>query len=328
MSAYLILESSGDVAVDKGDSFVKSIIDAFPALVRPATSIEHLFHVLKDLPPPVAGQKRIIQVVGHGSPGRLSVGDTFDSGVSAGTDHHFLDSDPYVYGILEHLLQPADELWIIGCSVGEDPPPPKALVATGPVLVFDLSQMWGCTVKASTGIVHVSDFDPTGTFKDASRLVTSQPEAHSVTLGGHLVPLSPSWNVTPQPHVTAPQGASTTKALKLLRVLDAPSRVNTSSPFQPYILSSSASDRITGSYPNLLAPGLGQVGAIPEFVFDASLDGAFGRAEVLLNGRVLRFRGADGSVFDFVKGTGVPDGLLPSAHKELYSLLRPPSPMI
>ncbi len=104
----------------------------------------------------------ILQLVGHGSPGRLRLG--------AGADAlAVLTSDPQVCGMLAGRLTPPTRLLVLGCHTGSDRP--SAYVASGKALLASLEAFTGAHVYAADCPVTAADFGD-GFLYDGS-LVTS-----------------------------------------------------------------------------------------------------------------------------------------------------------
>lgn len=166
----------------KDDPAIKDILDllepatAVPAndhLLARASSIEDVVHILTTAAV-VGAPPRLIQLVGHGSPGILWLGRPWDMRYAAGPQGpvFMLDSSPYFYGILRGKVPAAtQEVRVLGCAVGDA----KAATATdGPTLLFDLAHMWGCDVSAPTAIIGRANFDAAGVFATTGLLVTAR----------------------------------------------------------------------------------------------------------------------------------------------------------
>lgn len=302
MSHVTIVEKNpGLLNPTRTDIPIDSIVAALPNAPQRAGFVGELASVMrKHQPPSSPGHTRIFQIIGHGQPGQVSVGFTYEERYqSTHPDRYFcLDSNPFSYSVLDSAVDKDMEVWIIGCSVGETPPESMGFSVNGPTLLFDLAQMWNCTVRASTGLVNEFDFDADGLFKDKSRLVSVE----KVTAGTLPAPAGYAWRVSRPPVVARlPAGTPSPHHVELVRMKQAPT-VRLSLPiFQPVDLSSvpGTSQDLGNAYSRKLSPGLGPILATPEYVFDARLQGVQGTAEILLNGRLLRFHSANG-VEDFV----------------------------
>ncbi len=318
MATFTVIESGNN------DTAVKSIADKFPAAPR-AKSVEDLNTIVKERliqGPPVS----IVQIIGHGAPGLVYVGRTeagayetttevqVGNATDTVTNHHVLDSNPYVYAALSFwvdLLPAKAEVWLIGCSVGEDPAT-TGLVEDGPTLLFDLAHTWNRTVRASTGIVTVNDLDETTSkFKDATRLVSVERSPTANTPPGPVGPTGPrvrwNWRVSGQPAVPGLGGTATNVVIELLELRQAPISGVLRLDFVPVTINSSQNP-ISNGFRKEIKPSLGSLLAAPEYEFTARVDGVLGTAEIMLNGRLLRFRGPAG-VRDFTSEKTLVEGL-------------------
>jgi hypothetical protein len=108
----------------------------------------------------------VVQIIGHGSPGLLSLGRTWTHTYKGTEGTYCLDSDPYAYGLLDHTVPAGCTVSLIGCSVGEDR---GDLPNDGPTLIFDLARLWSATVGGAVGYVGPEDFDVDGKFIDVPK---------------------------------------------------------------------------------------------------------------------------------------------------------------
>lgn len=131
--------------------------------VRTASSLGQIVAHLEKLRP---GPNDHVQLIGHGTPGRLALGYFWTHDYSSDTDTYALDCDLSRHGVLDELVDPAASVAIIGCAVGEDRV--GMVQGDGPTLIFDLARLWSCRVSASVGAVGVKDFDKHGQFLDVS----------------------------------------------------------------------------------------------------------------------------------------------------------------
>lgn len=121
-----------------------------------------------------------IQIVGHGSSGRLALGYFWNGNYADPTQTYALDSNLFYHDILEQGVDPGTTVYILGCSVGDDRLGP--LDADGPTLLFDLARMWKCEVSAPVDPVGVADFDKvTGRYTSTGRLVTASSKGRKVS---------------------------------------------------------------------------------------------------------------------------------------------------
>lgn len=113
----------------------------------------------------------IVQVLGHGAAGLLSLGWTWTRSYSdpSGGLRYLLDSDPNGYDVLsgyyddvsesvKDLVDRDGEVYLVGCHVADGEP--STTVANGDTLMSDLAQMWGCKVSAPMQIVTTKTLDP------------------------------------------------------------------------------------------------------------------------------------------------------------------------
>lgn len=108
----------------------------------------------------------VIQIVGHGMPGQLSLGFHWNGVYADDRDYYALDSNPRSYGVLRGIVDGGvREVRLLGCAVGASRS--GGLATNGPTLLFALGQLWlGKTVAvlAAEGAVAVDDFDDAGEF--------------------------------------------------------------------------------------------------------------------------------------------------------------------
>lgn len=124
----------------------------YSARLERVTYVGDIARVLADLPEPPA----LIQIIGHGSPGRLQLGGYWGTSDDGRYECDVLDSSPDSYGVLEEKIQPSTALLLLGCSVGAASP--GGYVASGRALLFDLEDMLGCHAYAADGLVFPSSF--------------------------------------------------------------------------------------------------------------------------------------------------------------------------
>jgi hypothetical protein len=151
-----------------GNRFITNVVAKVTKHVR-ASSVRELALRLEKNP----GPWRIVQLIGHGTAGMLSLGYHW-TGKYTGGEYgpvYALDSDPNSYSVLYNLVKSrkkADpqrsetEVWVLGCDVGS--PAGGSAVASGRVLLFDLADLWGVTLKAPVGLIDASQFGEDGLF--------------------------------------------------------------------------------------------------------------------------------------------------------------------
>lgn len=136
-----------------------------------AWSVELVAHFLEKDARDKGNKPSTIQFIGHGSPGLLSLGHHWtglykDRPKGYTFNRHLvLDSNPYVHGVLRGRVEAGATVWLVGCAVGDQAAGEARYIARGPTLLFDLAQMWSCTVAAPTEYVTYRDFDERGLFR-------------------------------------------------------------------------------------------------------------------------------------------------------------------
>jgi len=95
----------------------------------------------------------IIQLIGHGTPGRLALGSYWSGKVKdPKLGYAVLDSNPESYGMLRNETPSTARIFLLGCCVGSSEP--SGYVASGRALLFDLEDMTGANVYAADDLVH------------------------------------------------------------------------------------------------------------------------------------------------------------------------------
>jgi hypothetical protein len=139
-----------------------------------AASVESIRDQLRKLP--ARHQFHTIQLVGHGSPGILSLGSTWIPKLEDwGSEALLLDGDPNIYcNLLGKQIPSIKRVLVLGCSVGADSTEsPRSGLHDGPTLLFDLARLFGVPVSAPVDTISIQDFDAaTGTFKAEARLTS------------------------------------------------------------------------------------------------------------------------------------------------------------
>jgi len=140
-----------------GDNAIEVIRDAISPFVavREVASLLEIVHHLRRL----EFQPEVIQIIGHGSPGMLSLGYFWDSKYTDGDwgPFYLLDSNPYAYGVLMYDVKPPTRVLLAGCDLTADRASP--MIADGRALVTDLHAMWGCDVLAADDLVGPENFE-------------------------------------------------------------------------------------------------------------------------------------------------------------------------
>lgn len=126
---------------------------------------------------------RVLQIVGHGAPGQLSLGE-FWSGIYADPrGHYVLDSNPGMLNILAKWRGKLAEVILAGCFVGARASRSRAV--GGPTLLFTLEELWGCPVHGATGDVQARQFQAgrytgaTCRWSDGAQLAANGPVSRS-----------------------------------------------------------------------------------------------------------------------------------------------------
>lgn len=168
-------------------------------------------------PPPGGFVPDIVQIVGHGDPGRLMLAirsqDEFDQ-----KGYYVISSDESSFRPLEDVNPPPSRLvLLLGCSVGGAA---SGYHHDGPTLLFGLARLWGCRVGAPVDAIEGDDFDDEGIFKAVSPSLTAADQA-SFMRRLTIVSASANGNMdvvfgTPKPPLFAP---TTTKSVRLERLL-------------------------------------------------------------------------------------------------------------
>lgn len=105
----------------------------------------------------VGREPDLVQIIGHGSPGRLQLGSYWSGvAVDAAQGHAALTSNPESYGMLIDRLSPGCRVFLLGCHVGSERR--SGYVASGKALLYGLEVMTGAHVYASDGLVTPEDF--------------------------------------------------------------------------------------------------------------------------------------------------------------------------
>jgi hypothetical protein len=233
-----------------------------------ASSVEELAGILRTVTDDPKHRPDLVQIVGHGLPGMLSLGYHWTGKYNDGPrgPHYVLDSDPNVYGVLDKPMKPDAEVLLLGCAVGEGDEGPQPLMANGAALIFDLAQMWNCRVSAPAEWISAADFESDGTFSNDAKATFnsvkgvefSRAHAQRPPVQGSIKPEMSFENLR-----WAIQGKTIPVPAKMSDELN---RMFDQRIERPEIL------------------------ATPEVIFDVTCDGAPATAEMLANGRILRVR--------------------------------------
>jgi hypothetical protein len=169
---------SYDPARPEGDDDIQAVCDMLKQRANGTSHcVEHAVtlsglrnHLVKH--PLAAGDR--LQIIGHGSAGKLLLGQAWGTPDFDGKVAYVLDSTPRFHGVLMGQVQPGVLVWLIGCCVGAELEVGSKRIADGPTLLFDLARMWNCEVAAPVDTVRApEDFDEHGIFAHASQMSSS-----------------------------------------------------------------------------------------------------------------------------------------------------------
>jgi Domain of unknown function (DUF4347) len=145
-------ERTGDRAVDRILAGMRAAIEGgvpYEAQLARATTVRDVAILLASL----RAQDRVpavLQLVGHGSPGRLQL--ALDSQRAATV----LTSAPESCGMLVGRVMAPTRVLLLGCHVGAERP--SGYVASGKALLFSLEALTGAYAYAADGPVTADDF--------------------------------------------------------------------------------------------------------------------------------------------------------------------------
>ncbi len=108
-----------------------------------------------------------IHIIGHGSPGTLSLGYALGTPYKHRQEVYALDSNPFHYSVLKPLVLSEIDVVLFGCMVGKEK---MGSIADGGLLVFDLARMWQTRVYAPTVPVGALNYSETGEIENAQLL--------------------------------------------------------------------------------------------------------------------------------------------------------------
>lgn len=236
-----------------------------------APSVEELGGVLAEVSADPDRRPDLVQIIGHGQPGMLSLGYHFTGRFNDGPrgPYYVLDSDPNVYAVLDEPMKADAEVLLLGCSVGDGSVGPQPLVADGATLVFDLGRMWKCRVSAPAELISAADFDDQGNFKSRDLLLSVK--------GLEFTAPRPATNMAsaaPRPSILV-------------------TSVRWAMGGEPVEVSATSSTELAGIFNQEVQ--LPAVLALPEVFFETTVDGQSLSAELIGNGRVLRVNFSDGA---------------------------------
>jgi hypothetical protein len=291
--------SDGNVAIDAIVRMMTrtSVTRGYDTRVERATYVRDIALKLREL----KNEGRtpdIIQIIGHGSAGRLELGSYWtQSPLDPRLGPAVLDSNPDSYGMLVDTISAPSRLFLLGCSVGSKAP--NGYVASGSALLFDIEDMTGANVYASDDLVYPELFDDSFLYNGS--LVTSNGKpANPAALV--LTPLR-SRSPDPSPGVadtSTPHPVPRLTSLLSARALGLASELKAELPvdaayFADYVLA---------------RPQPGRLLAMAELVFSAS---NYRRVEAICCLRYLRAETDDGTAVYFEPPPRSGPGRLPPA---------------
>lgn len=154
-----------DAAIGDGNQAIEDIVAMmdkakaklpYTAVTARATYVRDIAETLSDL----QNRKQIpdiIQLVAHGSAGRLEFGSYWGQKL---LDYRqgaaVLDSNPDSYGLLQGLITAGSSVFLLGCHVGSASP--RGYVASGQALLFDLEDMTKANFYAAPELVYPALF--------------------------------------------------------------------------------------------------------------------------------------------------------------------------
>lgn len=197
--------SDGNVAIDVLLTNMKAALDRLPykSHLAQATYVHDIALEIKKLKDK-GTTPDLIQIIGHGSAGRLELGSYWTSVLDTNRGPAVLDSNPESYGMLLEVIPSSTRVFLLGCNVGAQKP--EGYVASGRALLFDLEDMSGANVYAADGLVYPALFNDG--FLYSGSLVTSNGKPanpSAIALAARLIDnkmqtgMNPTSNSPPQP---------------------------------------------------------------------------------------------------------------------------------
>lgn len=157
--------SGGDITTADGNVAIETIVEmmttrsppGYKTQVARATYVRDIAVTLRELR--ARGEvPDIIQIIGHGSAGRLELGNYWSrTQVDPRLGPAVLDSNPDSYGMLRDVIAAPTRVFLLGCSVGSGTP--AGYVASGKALLFVIEDMTGADVYAADGNVYPELFE-------------------------------------------------------------------------------------------------------------------------------------------------------------------------
>lgn len=129
----------------------------YDAFVERAAYVFDLAGVLDQFTTDHGAPPDVLQIVGHGSPGRLELGQHWARRPYGPGGYMALDSNTNSYGALDERLKPNSVVLLIGCFTGSSER--RGAIANGPALLTDIEQMAkDVRAYAPDGPVNPGDF--------------------------------------------------------------------------------------------------------------------------------------------------------------------------
>jgi len=250
----------------------------YTALSVRATYVRDIAKRLLEINPDPKHPKQpvdIIQLIGHGSAGRVELGSYWkDRPLDRRKGSAVLDSNPDSYGILTDTISAGTSVFLLGCHVGADSP--SGFVASGKALLFDLEDLTKANFYAAPDLVFPAQFEDGFLYRGP--LVTRDGK-----------PANPAAIVNAQGTTTNVVRTETAPPPKLLRLISAPA-LGIREP------DAEAASKLglpgeLGSYVSTTPPG--PLLAMAELVYEAE---NYRRVEAICGLRYLRAETLDGQV--------------------------------
>lgn len=158
------------LAIREGDPDIADIVSLLRARADKQTHAYYRATTSEDVRSAIlqvggASPLDLIQIIGHGAAGRLSLGARWTQDPRDPALHYHIDSDPHVYGpiSIESATHAETRIVLFGCDVGLGRPTTHAI--DGVTLVFALARRWGCSVFAPVDTVGADGLDAQGVVK-------------------------------------------------------------------------------------------------------------------------------------------------------------------
>jgi hypothetical protein len=152
---YPTAPGSTEIVIDDGHVALRQIAKGIPNPVF-AADLKEVYDLIQEH---TKDHVELIQIIGHGCPGILSLGYYWSRVYQTeGYEAQLLDSNPYAYQAVKGAFQVEPrQVFLVGCRVGSNQQTP--LVARGKTLLTDLHHLWGVEVFGAVGSVEPHMFD-------------------------------------------------------------------------------------------------------------------------------------------------------------------------